>query len=131
MRHTIFASNWCFGLIKQHFYHTKIRDLDDIANYIILSLVNVPQLFGSLDGITFVSIYNWIQHFEEWRIKTALKGIKNMQYFRFVASLPGAVFVKSVSLAAAQKISLLHDTSWEPSSHQLPPVLVPMGHSAE
>ena len=54
-----------------------------------------------------------------------------MQHFRFVASSPGTVFVKSVSLAAVQKINLLKDTSWAPSSHQLPPEVVPMGLSAE
>ena len=46
--------------MKQQFYWTKIGDLDDIANCISLSSVNVPQLVGSPDGTTFTSTYNWI-----------------------------------------------------------------------
>ena len=54
-----------------------------------------------------------------------------MQHFRFVASSPKTVFVKSVGLAAEQKIKLLKDTSWASSTHQLPPMVVPMRLSAE
>ena len=130
--HTKFAPDWCFGLLKQRFRRTKIGDLDDIANCVSLSSsVNVPQLVGSLDGTTFVYTYNWVEYFEEFTIKTALKGISNMHNFRFAASSPGAVFVKSDSSAAERKINLLRDASWAPSVHQLPPVIVPTGLSAE
>ena len=50
-----------------------------------------------------------------------------MQHYRFVANSPGVVFVKSVGLAAERVINLLKDTSWAPSSHQLPPMIVPWG----
>ena len=75
--HTKFAPNWWFGLMKQQ---SKIRDLDDIANCISLSLVNAPQLVGSLDGITFISTYNYIQHFEEWTISSRVKNQFTQRY---------------------------------------------------
>ena len=130
--HTKFAPDWCFGLMKQRFRRNKIGDLDDMANCVSLSSsVNVPQLVGSLDGTTFVSTYNWSEHFEDRTIKTALKGITQMHHFRFVSSSPGTLFVKSVDSAAERKINLLKDISWAPSAHQLPPVIIPMGLSAE
>ena len=130
--HTKFAPDWCFGLMKQRFRRTKIGDLDDIANCVSLSSsVNVPQLVGSLDGTIYVHTYNWSEYFEERTIKTALKGITQMHHFRFVSSSPGTVFVKSVGSATEKNINLLKDTSWTPSAYQLPPVIVPMGLSAE
>ena len=54
-----------------------------------------------------------------------------MHHFRFVSGSPGAVFVKSDSSAAERKINLLKDTSWAPSVHQLPLVIISMGLSAE
>ena len=103
----VIAPDWCFGLLKQRFRRTKIGDLDDIANCVSLSpSVNVPQLVGSLDGTTFVSMYNWSEHFEEQTIKTALKGIINMHHFRFTTSSPGAVFVKLDSSGPERKRTL-------------------------
>ena len=130
--HTKFAPDWCFGLMKRRFRRTKIGDLDDIANCVSLSSsVNVPQLIGSIDGNTFVSTYNWSEHFEDRTIKTALKGITQMQHFRFHSSSPGTVFVKTASSTKEREIKLLKDTSWTPSANQLPPVVVPTGLSAE
>ena len=54
-----------------------------------------------------------------------------MHHFRFVSSSPGAVFVKSVGSGSERKINLLRNTSWAPSAHDLPDVVVPMGLSAE
>ena len=105
--HTKFVPDWCFGLLKQRFCRTKIGDLYDIANFVSLSSsVNVPQLVGSLDGTTFVSMYNWSEHFEEQTIKTALKGITNMHHFRFTTSSPGGVFVKLDSSGPERKTTL-------------------------
>jgi len=62
--HTKFAPDWCFGLLKQCFRRTKIGDLDDIANCVSRSsVVNVPQLVGSLDGTNFIPIYDWSTFF--------------------------------------------------------------------
>ena len=73
------------------------------------------HIWCMLRGNTFVYTYNWIQYFEQFTIKTALKGISNMYNFRFAASSPGAVFVKSDSSAAEWKINLLRDTSNMPT----------------
>jgi len=130
--HTKFAPDWCFGLMKQRFRSTRVGDLDDIANCVSLSsFVNVPQLVGSLDGSVFVKTYNWSEHFEEHSIKTALKGISQMHHFRFASSSPGAVFVKSVGSDNERKINLLKNATWNPSAHELPPVVVPSGLSRE
>jgi len=127
--HTKFAPDWCFGLLKQRFRRTKIGDLDDIANCVsISSTVNVPQPIGSLDGTTFVHMYNWSEYFEEQTIKTALKGITQIM---FTSSFPVTVFVKSTSSGPERKINLFKTTSWAPSADQLPPLIVPMGLSAE
>jgi len=59
MGHTKFAPDWCFGLMKQYYWQTKVGDLDDIANFVSLSLtIDVPQLVRSLDG----TIYCMFQH---------------------------------------------------------------------
>ena len=130
--HTKFAPDWCFGLLKQRFRRTKIGDLDNIANCVSYSSsVNVPQLVGSLDGTTFVKTYNWSDYFDERTVKTALKGITQMHHFRFVSSSPGAVFVKTVGSGAERQINLLRNTSWAPSAHDLPDIIVPAGLSSE
>ena len=132
VRHTKFAPDLFYWSNKAAFSSNKFGDLENIANCISLSSsINVPQLVGSLDGTTFVSTYNWIQYLDEFTIKTALKGISNVHHFRFLSGSLEAVFVKSDSSAAKRKIILLKDTSWVPSVHQLPPVIIPMGLSAK
>ena len=80
--HTKFAPDWCFGLFKQRFRQMKIDNLDDIASAVTTSsVVNYPQLAGTLDGRCPVPTYNWSEHFEGHTIKTALRGIKQMQHF--------------------------------------------------
>jgi len=54
-----------------------------------------------------------------------------MHHFRFAFSLPGAVFVKTVGSGAEQQINLLRNTSWAPSAHDLPDIVVPAGLSSE
>ena len=111
---------------------TKVGDLDDIANCVSLSsFVNAPQLVGSLHGSVFIKTYNWSEHFEEHIVKTALKGISQKHHFRFASSSPGAVFVKSVGSNSERKINLLKNATWNPSAHELPPVVVPSGLSRE
>ena len=130
--HTKFAPDWCFGLMKQKFRRTKVGDLDDIANCVSWSSrVNVPQLIGSLDGTVFVPMYNWSGFFEQYTIKTALKGISHMHHFRFTADAPGSVFVKDTSNSTEREIMLLKDSSSEISPQQLPPLLTPPGLSTE
>ena len=130
--HTKFAPDWCFGLFKQLFRRMKIGDLDDIANCVSRSsTVNIAQLIGSLDGTTFVPMYNWSEYFDDKTIKTALKGITQMHHFRFHSSFPGTVFVKTSSTAEERAIKLLKDDTWAPTPDQLPSVIPPTGLSAE
>ena len=118
--------------MKQCFRHTKIGDLDDIANSVSQSsFVNVPQLVGTLDGTTFVPTYNWSAFFEEVAIKTALKGISKMHHFKFTACKSSMVFVKDSTTGAECLINLLKDTSWRPSADQLPLTVVSNGLSIE
>ena len=80
--HTKFAPDWCFGLAKQCFQQSHMSSLDDIANMVACSsVVNVPQLVGTLDGDLLVPTYNWSEYFEDHVIKTALKGITKFQHF--------------------------------------------------
>ena len=130
--HTKFAPDWCFGLAKQSFRRTKVNDLDDIANSVSRSsFVNVPQLVGDLDGTCYVPTYNWSDFFDQYTIKTSLKGTKQLHHFRFEAKSPGAVYVKSKNNDSERKITLIKDTSWSPSASDLPSVIAPPGLSLE
>ena len=80
--HTKFAPDWCFGLAKQCYRRSQVSSLDDIANTVARSsVVNVPQLVGTLDGDILVPTYNWSEFFEDHVIKTALKGSPNSSIF--------------------------------------------------
>ena len=130
--HTKFAPDWCFGLAKQCYRRSQVSSLDDIANTVARSsVVNVPQLVGTLDGDLFVPTYNWSEFFEDHVIKTALKGITKFQHFRFSHLNPGVVYVKSSSAGDEREIMLLKDPSWRPSKHNLPRTVVPNGLTPE
>ena len=130
--HTKFAPDWCFGLFKQRFRRMKINTLDDIANAVTTSsIVNYPQIVGTLDGRCLVPSYNWSAHFEEHTIKTALKGIKQMQHFRFTYNSPGSVFVRKSKSDPEKEIKMLSDPFWRPSYNELPDVIIPPGLSPE
>ena len=115
MGHTKFAPDWCFGLMKQYYWQTKVGDLDDIANFVSLSLtIDVPQLVRSLDG----TIYCMFQHITG--VNFWWQGISHLHHFHFSAADPGMVFVKESNLADECKIKLLRNTSWRTSACQLP-----------
>jgi len=130
--HTKFAPDWCFGLAKQCFRRSNVSSLDDIANTVSQSsVVNVPQLVGSLDGTIYVPTYDWSTFFEDKMVKSALKGISQLQHFRFTATNPGTVFVKTSSDGSERKILLLKDPTWRPTTGQLPTVIIPKGLTLE
>ena len=80
--YTKFAPDWCFGLMKQCFRHTKIGDIDDTANSMSQSsFFNVPQFVGTMDGTTFVPTYNWSAFFKE----DCIEGNLQMHHFKFIA----------------------------------------------
>ena len=130
--HTKFAPDWCFGLAKQCFWRTLVSSLDDIANTVAQSsIVNVPQLVGTLEGDVFVPTYNWSEFFENHVVKTALREISKLQHFRFSRSTPGVVYVKSSSAGSEKKITLIKEQSWKPSPSDLPEIVVPNGLTPE
>ena len=80
--HNKFAPDRCFGLAKQCFRRSQVHFLDDVANTVThSSVVNAPQLVGTLDGDLLVPTYNWLEFFEDHIIKIALKGITKLQHF--------------------------------------------------
>jgi len=110
---------------------TKIGHLDDIANCVSQSsVVNVPQLVGSLDGTNFIPTYDWSTFFEE-TIKTALKGITQLHHFRFSKHHPGKNFVKEAANSNEREINSLKEISWQPSSVHLATLLILNGLSQE
>ena len=130
--HTKFAPDWCFGLAKQCYRRTNVSSLDEIANTVSMSsVVNVPQLVGSLDGTVYVPTYDWSNYFEDKMIKTALKGILQLHHFRFTIAHPGTVFVKTSSDGCEHRIQLLKDPTWKPTCTELPRVVIPNGLSLE
>ena len=130
--HTKFAPDWCFGLAKQCYRRTSVSSLDDIANTVARSsMVNVPQLVGTLDGDLIVPTYNWSAYFEDHVTKTALKGISKYQHFRFSRSTPGVVHVKESIDGPEKMITLLKDKEWLPTPNDLPEVVNPNGLSPE
>ena len=89
-------------------------------------------MVGHLHDTSVVPLYDWITFFDNDRvIKTALKGISQMHHFRFTVYRPGCVFVKDSSKGTEQKINLLRDKSWRPSTADLPETITPPGLSLE
>ena len=124
--HTKFSPDWCFGLFKRRFRHTRVGCLDDIVRVVETSAeVNVTQLVASQDGTTIVPIYDWATHFHSHFRQTALKGIKSYQHFRFQRSAPGKVFVKESCSDIEKEITLVKE--WQPTSTELPTILKPAG----
>ena len=70
--------------------------LDDIVRVVNESATpNVAQLVGSQNGDVIVPMYDWSTYFEETTVKTALKGITQMDHFHFSRSHPGKVKVRN------------------------------------
>ena len=91
--------DWCFGLFKRHYRLCKIGCLEDIVH---------AQLVGTQDGSTVVPMYDWSSFFDNYTIKTALKGIIKMHHFHFSRDYPGGV-----------KVNLLKGP-WNPTQDDLP-----------
>lgn len=83
-------------MLKRKYRKSAIGCLDDIAKVVHSSSdTNVAQLVGKLDGTVVVPTYNWSDFFDIITKKTAMKGIKKLQHFRFTTDHPGVVLVKS------------------------------------
>ena len=133
--HTKFGPDWCFGNFKQLFKNVSVGSINDIPVAKVaerFANVNHAQLVGEYGGTIHVPMYNWSGFFEEFTIQTALKGISQMHHFRFTAAHPGVVFVKhSCDDPVERKIKLLKTMTWEPTSENLPPRIIPPGLTLE
>ena len=104
--HTKFSPDTCFGLIKRLYRRTYVGCLDDIANVVSKSsVVNEPQLVGTQDGSTVVSMYNWAAYFDENTMK--VPQTKSYQHVWFSSAHPGKVFVRSSRNGVEKEINIL------------------------
>ena len=126
---TKFAPDWCFGLFKHHFRLCKIGCLDDIVHAVNQSATpNVAQLVGTQDAFTIVPMYDWSSFFDNYTIKTALKGITKMHHFHFSRDNPGGVKVKNKASDLERSINLLKGPR-SPTQDDLPEQIIPKGLS--
>ena len=107
-RHTKFAPDWCFGLLKQKFRRTPVYCLDQFAACVeasTVSGVNIAQLVGKENGEVLVPQYDWHQHLQPYF--KPLVGIKKYHHFRFEANHPGTVFAKVYADSEEEQLELL------------------------
>ena len=127
--HTKFSPDWCFGLFKRKFRHTKVSSLDGIVGVVNNSAhCNHAQLVSREDGSVIVPTYDWTDFFASSFKKVI--GIKKLRHFRFSASEPGCVFTKQCCDSdEEEKVELLkHPLAPDPS--EMPRIIVPKGLSA-
>ena len=122
--HTKFSPDWCFGLFKRKFRHTKVSTLNGIACTVNESAhCNHAQLVSREDGSVIVPTYDWADFFAS-RFKK-VPGIKKLHHFRFSSSEPGCVFMKEYCDSDVEvKVELLK-FPWSPDSLELPRIIVP------
>ena len=129
-RHTKFSPDWCFSLLKQRFWRTKVGCLDDIIGVVNTSAkVNVAQLVGTQEGENLVLTYNWTGMFAG--SLRNLQNLKAQRHFRFDATTPGVVYTEVASDATEESMDLLVNRDWAPSRSTLPPLIPPNGLSQE
>ena len=112
--HTKFSPDWCFGLLKQRFRCCKIACLADLEQVVHESAeANVPQLLVTQDGDVIMPTYNWTSLVAGHLYK--LKNINKCQHVTFAASQPGNVCVKLQSDGKDDHISVIINSSCQPS----------------
>ena len=129
--HTKFATDACFGLIKQRFRHTRVDCIDDLARLVERSSnVNIAQPVGNqLTGERIVPLFNWHNYLQAKFRK--LSHIKQIHKFVFSSDCPGTVKISEFSNTDESTITLLRDATWSPSPAELPQLLYPSGLSNE
>ena len=131
--HTKFFPDAGFGMLKRKFRLSKVGCLADIASIVNQSAaMNHSQLVGGQNGNVIVKAYDWITYFEDYVVKSALKGIKSYSHFRFTSKEPGTVYIRKscdINNTTEKKIKLLKEMSWRPSSSDLPDTVTPDGLS--
>ena len=124
-----FAPDWCSGLFKQQFRQIKINTLDYIANAITTSsIINHPQIVGTLNGRCLVLTYSRSKCFEGHtkKLHLELSSRCNTLGSRTYNS-PSSVFVRKSKNDVEKEIKLLSSPPWHPSYNELPDVNVPPG----
>ena len=86
----------------------------------------MAQIVGTQSGEVVVPTYNWNVMFTG-----RLRKLKHIKKYHISASAPGSVEVRLESDSESERISLLIDHTWSPSSEQLPPTVPPSGLSIE
>ena len=126
--HTKFAPDWCFGLLKQKYRHTKVNSLKEFAEVVESSATtNSVQLVGSQEGELIVRFHDWHEYLSPHFKK--LEGIKKYHHFAITSSAPGVVTVSHHSSASSTDVTLLSSKSWKPTSQDMPELLTPNGLS--
>lgn len=107
--HMKFFADAGFEMLKRQYRRTRVGSLYDIAEAISKSAVlNHCQLVSTQDGKVIVPTYDWAGYFDQYAIKSALKGIKKIAHSQFSADNPGIVFIQSsCKLPDERRISLL------------------------
>ena len=77
-----------------------------------------------------VPTYDWSSFFDNYTIKTALKGIRKMHHFHFSRDNPEGVKVKNKASDQERSINLLKGP-WSPRQGDLPEQIIPKGLSLE
>ena len=128
--HTKFSPKWCFGFLKRCFRRTSVACLSDLERVVNESAeTNVAQMVGTQSGKTVVPTYNWSAMFTG-RLRK-LKNIKKYHHISMSSSTLGSVDIKLESDSESEQVSLLMDSTWAPSSQQLPAIIPPLGLSLE
>jgi len=83
-RHTKFAPDWCFGLLKQRYRRSEVSTLADIADVVNSSTVvgiNHAEIVGRENGQVNVPTFDWQMYFHTFC--RPFPGIKAVHHFRF------------------------------------------------
>lgn len=127
--HARFAPEWCFGLFKTKFRHSRVDSLADIvqvASSASTSGIIVPQLCGDEAGNVFVPTRDWAAFLDGFFQKPM--GLKKYHHFIFHPS--GEVHAKLTCTSAHQVMDLKKDDVNIPQG-DLPSIVLPKGLSQE
>ena len=128
--HTKFSPDWCFGLLKQRYFRSRVGCLDDVVKVVEESATcNTAQLAGTQDGQTVVTTYDWAAML--WQHLRKFKGVQKFRHICFNSSTPGVVHVRHEAEGVETTLDLSLDPNWAPSSRVLPHLLPPSGLSFE
>ena len=118
--HTKFATDACFGLLKQRFRLTRVDCTDELTRE-RSSNVNIAQPVGNQRIVPLFDCHNYFE----------AKFRKLTHKFVFSSDCPGTVNISEFSNTNESTITLLHDATWSPSPAELPQLLYPTGFSNE